>query len=567
MVELGALTPVQLGAMGWHMGWFGVGRAKAETPPDTAPASETQERGAQLDEREAQLQEREKRLREQQDALQEREDALLRRKQPAPDARPQTAAAPEEDPGVSAVEQEDTGGFGPPLDELDISGIAGEEEWPPELTPRADASHDSEDADTTAAFPDASSSCSEEVEHAEPDDPDATAAFSAASSSGSSEDLEQPDATDAESTASFASVISTLSSASTHGAGAGSSPLSNDPALWLPGAILAVFCDNEDPFWLCQVNSERFMKISVTWLEKDRSESAWLESLSGNGLAYHLGATDIIDTASVLCTVRETGCWDALSDSTFYLTAVERRGIAVSLDAEVSAYSECHGDSEDDPDYDSDDSDYDDDESRAKFDQDVSELNEQVRQAHAEADAAERSISVIDLAAIDSDSDDDHDDEKELRRLSMEARDEAVARSKKEAEAARAEQRRLRDVAMLARQKAEAAAAKKAALLRQQEQRIRELRRDQAAAEKLAAEKVQLIAFIDADLDAKAAAAVRSVGLPCTPQLRFSAILLSIASIRVKSFEPKVLQKGYRKAQIKYHPDKARKRIFCAILY
>ena len=41
---------------------------------------------------------------------------------------------------------------------------------------------------------------------------------------------------------------------------------------------------------------------------------------------------------------------------------------------------------------------------------------------------------------------------------------------------------------------------------------------------------------------------------------RFGAILLSIGLIQVANIEPAMLKKGFRKAMIKFHPDKAQQK-------
>lgn len=165
----------------------------------------------------------------------------------------------------------------------------------------------------------------------------------------------------------------------------------------------------------------------------------------------------------------------------------------------MHAYESDFGSNNEDSDADSD---YDDQEAWTGFEEHVSELNESMKQAQTEAEAAELSIHLLDESqsfidlATDSDGDNDA-----CRRVSMEARDEAVARSKKEAEEARAEKQRfaaevnaekqrLVEVARAARARADDAGAKKAALIQKQEQKIRDLRQAQAAAETLAAQKV-----------------------------------------------------------------------------
>lgn len=172
----------------------------------------------------------------------------------------------------------------------------------------------------------------------------------------------------------------------------------------------------------------------------------------------------------------------------------------------------------------------------------------------------------------------------ECRRLSMEARDEAVRRSKKEAEEARAakreaamlkakqeaeaaeqraqeiaarrkkmedEKRKAADAAQAARKRATEAAEKEQALRKQQEQRVKDLRQAEAASTKLAADKQQLISQLERRLQSKIAG--------CTGSQRFVGILKAF-SVPCENNEQATVQKAYRKALIKYHPDKAQRK-------
>ena len=135
---------------------------------------------------------------------------MLREQHP-PDAQPEPAVTPEE----AATPEDDQGDADPeelrPLNELDISGIAGEEEWSPEPQPQPQPEGEVE-ADLG-------------VEGAGVADEGASSSFVTAAEEGVT--------------------------------GYGSSTPSDDPALWLPGAVLAVFCDHDDPFWLCRIDRLR----------------------------------------------------------------------------------------------------------------------------------------------------------------------------------------------------------------------------------------------------------------------------------------------------------------------
>jgi hypothetical protein len=172
----------------------------------------------------------------------------------------------------------------------------------------------------------------------------------------------------------------------------------------------------------------------------------------------------------------------------------------------------------------------------------------------------------------------------EARRLSLEARDEAVRRSKQEAEEARAakraaallkakqeaeaaetrareiaerrkkmedEKRKAAEAAQAARKRATEAAEKEQALRKQQEQRVKDLRQAEAASTKQQADKQQLIAQLERRLQAKIAG--------CTGSQRFVGILKAFG-IPCENNEQATVQKAYRKALIKYHPDKAQRK-------
>jgi chemotaxis protein histidine kinase CheA len=174
----------------------------------------------------------------------------------------------------------------------------------------------------------------------------------------------------------------------------------------------------------------------------------------------------------------------------------------------------------------------------------------------------------------------------ECRRLSMEARDEAVARSKKEAAEARAakreaamfkakeeaeaaekrakeieerrkkmadEKRKAADAAEAARKRATEAADKEKALRKQQDQRVKDLRSAEAASTKLAADKQQLISQLERRLQSKI------TGCPGSGANRFIGIL-KVFGIPCDNTEQATVQKAYRKALIKYHPDKAQRK-------
>ena len=175
----------------------------------------------------------------------------------------------------------------------------------------------------------------------------------------------------------------------------------------------------------------------------------------------------------------------------------------------------------------------------------------------------------------------------ECRRLSMEAREAAVARSKQEAEEARAEmrekkrlaalkakaeaeaaERRAREIearrkkmeaekksaaeaAAAARQRASEAAEKEKELRQQQEQRVKDLRKAEAAKDKLASDKQQLITQLERKLKSKIAG--------CYGSSRFMQILKAF-DVPCENNDSATVQKAYRKALIKYHPDKAQRK-------
>jgi hypothetical protein len=166
----------------------------------------------------------------------------------------------------------------------------------------------------------------------------------------------------------------------------------------------------------------------------------------------------------------------------------------------------------------------------------------------------------------------------------LEAREEAVRRSKQEAEEARAakraaallkakqeaeaaekrareiaerrkqmedEKRKAAEAAQAARKRATEAAEKEKALRKQQEQRVKDLRQAEAASTKQQADKQQLIAQLERRLQAKIAG--------CTGSQRFVGILKAFG-IPCENNEQATVQKAYRKALIKYHPDKAQRK-------